>query len=122
MSPTSLTRCVIADAGLFHGELTTEVALPDLWTLRQRLLDLDRAVGHFQQSDWQPIGALRLAFDLSITGGVRLDVRLEDWERTGAVLKFSIAADQTFLPTWIREVTRALQPFPPDPYHPAQPH
>jgi len=101
---------VVADAGLFHGEMTTSVGLAGLKELRDLLVGLDQGVGHPHHAYWQPTASLSLSFDLSRIGHVTVGVELEEWE-TGTILKFSLGADQTYLPLWISQVKRVLQHF-----------
>lgn len=101
---------IVADAGLFHGELTTSVRLTSLETLRDLLVSLDRGVGQPHHAYWQPTASLSLSFDLSPIGHVTVVVEIEEWE-SGASLKFSLGADQTYLPLWISQVKRVLQHF-----------
>ena len=81
---------VVADARLFHGEITTSVGLASLGTLRDLLGGLDQGVGHPHHAHWQPTASLSLSFDLSPIGHVTVGVELEEWE-TGTILKFSLA-------------------------------
>ncbi len=101
---------VVANARLFHGEMMTSVGLADLKELRDLLVGLDQVVGHPHHALWRPTASLSLSFDLSRIGHVAVGVELEEWE-TGTILKFSLGADQTYLPLRISHVKRVLQHF-----------
>jgi len=101
---------VVADAGLFHGKMTTSVGLANLETLYDLLASLSQGVGQPHHARWQPTASLSLSFDLSRIGRVTVGVELEEWE-TGTILKFSLGADQTYLPLWISQVKRVQQHF-----------
>jgi hypothetical protein len=56
-------------------------------------------------------GAVYLAFELAQTGQVRVYAEARDVD-DGALLTFSIDADQTYLPLWRDDIRRALDRFP----------
>lgn len=104
---------VVADAGLFHGEMTTSVGLVSLGKLCDLLISLDQGVGHPHHAQWQPTASLSLSFDLSRIGHITIGIELDEWD-TGTILKFSLSADQTYLPLWISQAKRVLQHFSDD--------
>ncbi len=91
----------------FNGGLATTIWSDELWHLRRILEKLYRHVGRPDRAEWGLLeGAVTLTFELSQLGHVQVYVELRDVEM---LLKFSIDADQTYLPLWIDQVTKALE-------------
>jgi hypothetical protein len=89
----------------------------ELAHLRQLLVDLRQHVGQAEQGAFATIEpALSLTFYLSRLGHLRVDVQLraDGGLESEALLAFSLAADQSYLPPWIAALTQALEVFPPN--------
>jgi len=110
---------VIVRSGAFHGELAAIVWTYDLDALHQLLVTLDRMVGQPDRREWHSMeNDLTLTFELSQVGHVLVHVevleRLGDWSLP-TTLSFTIRADQTYLPIWIRQVAHTLEAVTPRP-------
>lgn len=108
------TIAVKTDA--FRGSFATTLWACEIAHLHQLLVDLQQRVGQEQQAPFATIEpALSLTFRLSRLGHLHVDVQLctNVGLETEALLTFTLAADQSYLPTWIAALTHALDVFPP---------
>jgi hypothetical protein len=104
---------VVARSGAFHGELASVLWTYDLHALQHLLTVLDATVGQPNRQEWRSMeDELALAFELTPVGHVLLHVELRDrssdWSRP-TTLRFTILADQTYLPVWREHIAQALE-------------
>jgi len=111
-----ITAIIAAKTGDFRGGVATVLWARELAHLRVLLVDLHQHVGQEQRAAFATIEpALGLTFRLSRLGHLHVDVQLctDIGLESEALLAFSLAADQSYLPTWIAALTHALEFFPP---------
>ncbi len=109
----AITATVEVNTGEFHGRIQTLIWSHELEYLRRLLMDLYQHVGHPAEARFELREAtLSLVFELTKTGHLNVRVKACDMELDPTVLTYLIYADQTFLPIWSSEITRALEQFP----------
>jgi hypothetical protein len=111
-----VTATIAAKTGDFRGSSATILWVHEIAHLHHLLVDLHQHVGQEQQAAFETIEpALGLTFRLSRLGHLHVDVQLSTnvGLETEATLTFSLAADQSYLPTWMAALSHALDVFPP---------
>lgn len=111
-----ITATIAVTTGAFRGSFATTLWARELAHLRHLLVDLQQHVGQEQRAAFATIEpALSLTFRLSRLGPLHVDVQLftNVGMETEATLAFTLAADQSYLPTWIVMLTHALDIFRP---------
>ena len=109
----AIAATVAVAVGVFQGEIPTLLWSHELAALRDALAALRGQVGHTATAQWRALdGALSLAFALAVPGQLRIEVEAHD-RAVGAVLRFEMGADQTYLTEWMGQIRRALALYPP---------
>jgi hypothetical protein len=119
-----LTATIAATTGAFRGSLATVLWTHEIAAVRQLLVDLHQHVGQERRAAFVTSElALGLTFRRSRLGHLHVDVQLRTdiGLESEALLAFSLAADQSHLPTWIAALTHALEVFPPATHSPITP-
>ncbi|MDQ5824309.1 MAG: hypothetical protein M3441_08870 [Chloroflexota bacterium] len=104
-------RVVIeADTGSFHGRVGAFMWLYELEHLKNTLVDLGQKVGKEAEAQFSSIEpALQIAFATSRSGGLVLNVEICEGPVLENHLAFVIEADQSYLTSWLEQVTHVLE-------------
>jgi len=102
---------VIAQAGAFHGQVRTGLGSHELVHLDRWLADLYQHVGQEQTTRVQLCEpTLDLTVQMDRQGNICMDVEISS--APGVRLRFTIDADQSYVPGWRRQIQAALEWFP----------
>lgn len=99
-----------ADTGSFNGRVGAFMWLYELEHLKNILVDLSQKVGKESEAQFSSLEpALQIAFATSRTGGLVLNVEICEGPVLENHLAFVIEADQSYLTSWLEQITHVLE-------------
>lgn len=109
----ALNVSVIADTGEFRGKVHVFMSSTEIASLHQILVELNESVGQEKELTFGSMEpAVEISFMLGNRGQLTLNVEVCDGPMYDTRLLFAIEADQSFLPTWIEQVSESLAKYP----------
>lgn len=110
----AITATIEVNTVVFQGRIQTLIWSHELEELRDLLMNLSQQVGHEEQVQFNlREHVLDLVFELTRLGHIEVRVKVSDMDPAyPTIMTFFINADQTYLPKWVSEISKALEYYP----------
>jgi hypothetical protein len=110
---SSIETSVEVDSGVFRGTFLTYIDLEDLNRARDTLQSVYDHIGETTERDFY-LGEreIDMTFRPTALGALEIEVEVIPHIGLDPTLRFTMQADQSYLPTWIASVDRAFREWP----------